>query len=87
MELLNIGFVFLLIKITICVLPGVFGIYFIVSSNETKRRMRTYLCSRLFGVRDAIPYSKFQRFLFISGALLLLLSVVASWFILLRGMF
>ena len=85
MELLNIGFAILLIKMTICVLPGVLGIFFIASSEDTKRSMRNTLCNQLFGISNVIPFPKFKSFLHILGAILLLLSSVASWFILLRG--
>ena len=87
MELLNISFALLLIKMALCVLPGVLGIFFIVSSEETKRDLRNTLCNKLFGVSNAIPFPKFERFLYISGTILLLLSVVATWFILLRKFF
>ena len=87
MELLNVGFAILLIKMAICILPGVLGIFFIASSEETKRHMRSVLCNQLFGISNAIPYPKFARFLYISGSVLLLLSAVATWFIHLRGFF
>lgn len=87
MQLLNISFALLLIKMALCVLPGVLGIFFIVSSEETKRDLRSTLCNKLFGVSNAIPFPKFERFLYISGTILLLLSSVATWFILLRGFF
>ena len=87
MELLNISFALLLIKMALCVLPGVLGIFFIVSSEETKRDLRSTLCNKLFGVSNAIPFPEFERFLYISGTILLLLSSVASWFILLRKFF
>lgn len=85
MQLLNIGFAILVIKIAFCVLPGVLGIYFLGSSEETKRQMRRTACNALFGVSNAIPFPKFARFLYISGALLLLFSVCASWFLVLRN--
>ena len=87
MELLNISFALLLIKMTLCVLPGVLGIFFIVSSEETKRDLRSTLCNKLFGVSNAIPFPKFERFLYISGTILLLLSVVATYLIHLRKFF
>ncbi len=87
MELLNISFALLLIKMALCVLPGVLGIFFIASTEETKRGMRSTLCNKLFGVSNAIPFPEFERFLYISGTILLLLSSVASWFILLRKFF
>jgi hypothetical protein len=87
MQLLNISFAILLIKMALCVLPGVLGIFFIVSSEETKRDLRSTLCNKLFGVSNAIPFPKFERFLYISGTILLLLSVVATYLIHLRKFF
>lgn len=87
MQLLNISFALLLIKMGLCVLPGVLGIFFIVSSEETKRDLRSTLCNKLFGVSNAIPFPKFERFLYISGTILLLLSVVATYLIHLRKFF
>jgi hypothetical protein len=55
MQLLNIGFAILLIKIALCVLPGVLGIFFLVSSEEAKRHMRSTVCNKLFGISNAIP--------------------------------
>ena len=87
MELLNISFALLLIKMGLCVLPGVLGIFFIVSSEETKRDLRSTLCNKLFGVSNAIPFPKFERFLYISGTILLLLSLVATYLIHLKKFF
>ena len=87
MELLNISFALLLIKMALCVLPGVLGIFFIASSEETKRGMRSTLCNKLFGVSNAIPFPKFERFLYISGTILLLLSLVATYLIHLKKFF
>lgn len=87
MELLNIGFAILLVKIAISVLPGVLGIFLIVSSEETKREMRMTLCNQLFGVSNAIPYPKFARFLYVSGTILLFISLGLSWLLLLRSFF
>lgn len=82
MELLNLSFVILVIKITISVLPGVLGIYLIVVPEETKRGLRNSLCNRLFGVSNAIPYEKFLRTCYISGAVLLLVSGGLGWLLL-----
>lgn len=83
MELLNVGFAILIIKMALCILPGVGGIFLVVSSEERKREMRNGLCSRLFGVSNAIPYSKFSKTLTALGLVLLLLSLIASGFLLL----
>ncbi|MFW5873814.1 MAG: hypothetical protein ACOCVJ_00250 [Verrucomicrobiota bacterium] len=82
MELLNPAFVILVIKISVCVLPGVFGIYLIASSEESKRNLRNAFCNRIFGVSNAIAYPKFARFLYIFGSLILLASLGISWVLL-----
>jgi hypothetical protein len=87
MELLDIGFALLLIKMAFCVLTGVFGVYFLVSSEEAKREMRNAVCRALFGGVNAIRFAKFARRLRILGAILLIISVVSSWFLLLQGLF
>jgi hypothetical protein len=87
MQLLNIQFAILLIKIAFCVLPGVLGIFLIVSNEESKRSMRNSLCSKLFGVSNAIAYPKFAQTLVIIGTLALIVSGFAIWFILLRKFF
>jgi fatty acid desaturase len=84
MELLNIGFALLIVKMAICILPGVGGIFLIVSSEEFKREMRNRFCSQLFGVSNAIPYSKFATTLTVIGLILIVLSLGAIWFFLLR---
>ncbi|NBB79333.1 MAG: hypothetical protein GVY36_07805 [Verrucomicrobia bacterium] len=68
----------------ICILPGVGGIFLIVSSEEFKREMRNRFCSQLFGVSNAIPYSKFATTLTVIGLILIVLSLGAIWFFLLR---
>ena len=87
MDLLNLGFAILLIKMAFCVLTGVFGVYFIVSSEEAKREMRNTVCRSLFGGVRTIRFAKFARRLCILGAILLMISVVSSWFLLLQGLF
>lgn len=87
MALLNLEFIILIIKMVICVLPGVLGLFLIASGEETKRSLRNMLCRRLFGVRDAIEYSNFRRFLIVVGVLCILFSLPAIWFILLRNFF
>lgn len=86
MELLNIKFALLIFKMAICILPGVGGIFLIVSPEESKRGMRNYICNQVFGVSNAIAYPKFARTLAIIGALLILFSLGATWYFLLRKM-
>ena len=87
MALLNLGFAILLIKITICVLPFSLGIFLLAAPEEKKRDLRNVLCSKLFGVRNAIPYPSFARALLVMGALLLLFALTATWFLLLSQYF
>ena len=84
MELLNVGFALLIIKMAICILPGVGGVFLVVSSEDIRREMRNRLCSRLFGVSNAIPYPRFATTLTVTGLILIVLSLAASWFLLLR---
>ena len=87
MALLNLGFAILLLKISICVLPGFLGLYILFSNVDKKRDWRNLLCSKVFGVRNAIPYPSFARTLLVLGTLLLIFSAVATWFLLLRNYF
>lgn len=87
MELLNLSFAILIIKMVFCILPGVLGIYMLVSSEERKRELRNQLCSKLFGLSNAIPLPKFERMMQVFGAVLLIFSTAASWFVVLRRMF
>lgn len=87
MELLTPAFVILLIKVSISVMPGVFGVYLITSTEDTKRSIRSWVCNKLFGVSNAFEYKKFARFLTILGIVCLLFSLLASWFLLLADYF
>ncbi len=87
MQLLNVQFAILLIKVAISVLPGVFGLFLLFRGEEAKRGMRNKFCSRLFGVSNAIAYPKFARMLIIVGVLSLLFCGMVTWFLLLRGFF
>lgn len=86
MELLNIGFALLVVKIAVSVLPAALGIFLLTSSEEKKREMRNSLCNKLFGVSNAIPYPNFARFLIFMGFLLIAFSATASWFLVLSKM-
>jgi hypothetical protein len=87
MGLLNIGFAILLVKMMICTLPGVLGIFCIVSSEDTKRALRSTMCNQLFGVSNAISYPKFARVLNTAGTVLIFFSLIATWFVLLKKFF
>lgn len=63
MELLTPEFIILLVKVAISVLPGVLGIYLIASPEESKRKLRAWVCAQLFGVSNAFEYKKFANFM------------------------
>lgn len=87
MELLNLQFAILLIKVTLCAIPGVVGLAFIFNSTEGKRAWRDTICRVMFGFPKAVSFQKFARFLMICGLLLLSFSAIASWFLLLKDLF
>lgn len=87
MELLNISFAILIIKMAISLLPGVLGISMIACSEEKKRELRNTVCNKLFDVSNAIPYSKFERTMQVIGVLLVLFTLVVTWFLLLSDLF
>jgi hypothetical protein len=68
-------------------MPGVLGIVLLASSEESKRAMRNTLCNKLFGVSNAIEFPKFERSIIIVAVIAILLSLAASWFLLLRDFF
>jgi hypothetical protein len=83
MELLNIGFAILVIKIALSVLPGVAGIYLLAMGEDQKRVVRNSVCARFFGVSNAIPYPNFSRILIVLGIALIGVSGLFSWVLLL----
>lgn len=82
MELLNLQFAILLVKVAICSITGALGVAFIFTGEEKKRTWRDTTCRVLFGFNNAVSYQKFARFLLICGLLLLSLCGLASWFLL-----
>ena len=87
MELFDIAFAILILKITLVVLPGAFGIFLIVSSKHAKRKIRDQFCYQLFGFRSAIRFHRFAFFLYCLGTFLLLFSMTVSWFFVLKDYF
>ena len=84
MELLNVAFVILLVKIALGVVPLFTGITFLLLSEESKRELRNKICSQLFGVQKAIPFPNFNRALLIISVVLILLGGLISWFLVLK---
>lgn len=86
MDLLNLSFAIFVIKVAICVLPTVLAVFLIACSEERKRELRSAVCSKVFGMSNAISYTKFARTMVVLGVLLLLFSLTAFWFLLLQDM-
>ena len=87
MQLFDIGFAIHIVKVLICTLPAVLGIIIIFSSKERKHEFRNKFCRQIFGISNAIPHSKFTRAMAVLGILMLLFSLVSTWFLLLRELF
>ncbi len=84
MELLNLGYAILLIKLSISVLSIVAGCYLLVASDDVKRDMRSSICRALFNVNNAIPMNDFRRILNWVGSLGVAFGLIASWFLVLK---
>lgn len=84
MELLNLSFAILIIKLSISVLPIVLGSYIMLAPKEIKRDMRGFICRSLFNVNNAIPMRDFNRILYGVGGLGVLLGLVAGWILVLK---
>lgn len=84
MELLNLSFAILIIKLSISVLPIVLGSYIMLAPEEVKRDMRGFICRSLFNVNNAIPMRDFNRILYGVGGLGVLLGLVAGWILVLK---
>mgnify|MGYP000046302746 CR=1 FL=1 len=87
MELLNLSFAILIIKLSICVLPIVLGSYILLASEEVKREIRGFICRSLFNVNNAIPMRDFRRILYWVGGLGVLFGLVAGWILVLKPFF
>ena len=84
MELLNLSFAILIIKLSISVLPIVLGSYIMLAPEEIKRDMRGFICRSLFNVNNAIPMRDFNRILYGVGGLGVLGGFVAGWILVLK---
>ncbi|CAI8287452.1 MAG: Uncharacterised protein [Opitutia bacterium UBA7350] len=87
MELLNISFAILLVKLCISVLPIVGGCYLLFATDEAKREMRTFVCRSLFNINNAIPMRDFNHLLRWVGGLVVFFGLLAGWFLVLLPFF
>lgn len=84
MELINLSFAILLVKLSMSVLPLVLGSYLLLAPEEVKREIRSFICRSLFSVNNAIPMRDFKRMLNWVGGLGVLFGLVAGWFLVLK---
>jgi uncharacterized membrane protein YozB (DUF420 family) len=86
MELVNIGFVLLIIKIALSVVPVILGFYLIFCSIDQKRELKRAVCRALFGSGSVFTTEAFARFLVVIGLLMVLFGGIFAWFFLISGM-
>lgn len=79
MELLNIQFAILIVKVSLCVVPIAVGVAMISRKEEGKREMRNWICNRLFGVSNAIDYPKFSLVMKVAGGCFVFVGIAAIW--------
>lgn len=79
MELLNISFLFLILKVGLCTVLGVLAIILIFGKERMKRRLRDRVCFYLFGFNKAIVFKEFNRVLKIFGVSFALLDGLFFW--------
>lgn len=87
MELLNLSFAILILKLSFSVLPIVLGCYLLLASDEVKREIRSFICRSLFNVNNAIPMRDFKRILYWIGGLGVLFGLVVGWVLVLKPFF
>lgn len=84
MELLNLSFLFLLLKVGLCTVLGVLAIIFIFGKERMKRRLRDRVCFYLFGFHKAIVFKEFNRVLKIFGISFALLDGLFFWILFIK---
>ena len=84
MELLNLSFLFLLLKVGLCTVLGVLAIILIFGKERMKRRLRDRVCFYLFGFHKAIVFKEFNRVLKIFGVSFALLDGLFFWMLFIK---
>ena len=79
MELLNIGFLILFLKVGLCTCLGIFALLLIFAKERLKRRCRDRICFYLFGFNKAIAYKEFNKILKIFGFIFALVDGSLLW--------
>ncbi len=84
MELLNIGFVLLIVKLAFCFFPILFGFYLLKCNEERIREIRNSFCKAIFKVQNAIPSKKFKCVVVWIATSSILFGAFSTWFLILR---
>ena len=87
MELLNIRFVILVVKISVCALPAVFAIYLLAMPDKDQRRLGNKLNMLFFEAHGVISHQSWKRARLVIAAVALIFTGVATWFLILAGLF
>jgi hypothetical protein len=86
MELVNIGFAILIIKIALSVVPAILGFYLIFCNIDQKREIKRAICRALFGSGSVFTTEAFAKFLVVIGLLMVIFSGLFAWFFLISRM-
>lgn len=84
MELLNISFLFLLLKVGLCTVLGLLAIVLMFGKERMKRRLRDRVCFYLFGFHKAVVFKEFNRVLNIFGVFFALLGGLFFWILFIK---
>lgn len=86
MDLLNISFAILIIKIMIGAVPLVGGITYFCIDEDAKREFRNSVCNSMFGVPHAVPFMKFNRFMTVLSLLGIVFGLLVLWLLVILPM-
>lgn len=79
MELLNVSFFILVLKVSLCTSLGLLAMFLIFARERVKRRLRDRICFYLFGLHKAINYREFNKFLKILGFIFCVADGLLFW--------
>lgn len=83
MDLLNVGFALLIVKLAVSVLLIIGGVSYLVMQTEAKRTFRNKVCRMFFDSSRAVRFDKFDRIMQASSVAGILLGGLIGWFMVL----
>jgi hypothetical protein len=84
MDLLNVSFAILIIKIALGAVPMVAGVAYFCMQEDSKRELRNSICSGMLGVSNAIPFEKFHRFMVGLSFFAIVIGAIVFWLLVIR---